>query len=122
MKLLTIILHILVLYGLYLLGLWMKTLLSLPIPGSVIGMLLLFVLLITNIIKPIWIEDGTELLLKVMPLLFVPVTVGIINYLDLFAGSGFMLVIIVLFSTLLVMITSGMTTQWLLQRKAGSND
>ncbi|WP_226035342.1 CidA/LrgA family protein [Aquibacillus saliphilus] len=118
MKILKIIAHIAVLYGFYFVGSLIQAELDLFIPGSIIGMVLLFLALTFKLIKDSWIEEGTQFLIKDMPLLFVPITVGIINYLELFSGKGFSLILIVLISTALVMISSGLTAQFFLLRKA----
>ncbi|MBU8905259.1 CidA/LrgA family protein [Desertibacillus haloalkaliphilus] len=120
MTLIRICIHISVLYGFYFIGSWIQQRFDLFIPGSIIGMLLLLVLFATRLLPTRWIEEGTTLLLRHMPLLFLPVTVGVLNYLDLFAGSGILLVFIALFSTLLVMVASGLTSQWLAVRKERS--
>ena len=112
-----IILHIAFLYGIYLLGNWIQEVLGLVIPGSVIGMIILFILLSTKIIKISWIETGAKFMVNNLALFFIPATVGIMNYFDLFSGKGFLLVVIVLFSTFLVMASSGITSQWIMRRK-----
>jgi len=112
-----IVIHIAVLYGLFLLGSWIQDTFNLFIPGSVIGMIILFLLLVTNIIKISWIEDGTKLFVSHLTLFLIPATVGIINYLELFSGEGLRLVGIVLISTALVMGVSGFVSQWLMRRK-----
>lgn len=117
MKVLTIIFQIWVLYGFFMVGTWIQKTLDLFIPGSIIGMLLLLILLATKICKLHWLESGAGTLLFHMPLLFLPVTVGVLNYLDVFAGKGFLLIIIALTSTLIVMITSAYTSQFLASRK-----
>ena len=117
MGVIRIILHILILYGFYYTGVWIQKTFDLFIPGSIIGMLLLFTLFATKMMKPKWIEQGTLLLLRHMPLLFLPVTVGILNFLDVFSGRGFLLIIIALISTVMVMVTSGITSQYLAVRK-----
>lgn len=96
--------------------------LNLVIPGSVIGMIILFLLLAANVIKPYWIEEGARFMVDHLVLFFIPATVGIINFFDLFAGKGFLLILIVLFSTVLVMSSSGVTSQWLMARKEGNHD
>ncbi|MCT2534389.1 CidA/LrgA family holin-like protein [Aquibacillus koreensis] len=116
MKVLHIILQIAILYGFYSVGVWIQESLNLFIPGSIIGMILLFCLLVTKVIKPVWIETGAHTLMKDMPLLFLPVTIGIVNHLDLFVGKGLFLIAIVLISTAMVMICSGHITQVLLKR------
>ncbi|MGO4890068.1 CidA/LrgA family protein [Anaerobacillus sp. MEB173] len=117
MKVLKIMLQIGILYCFYLIGTWIQAVFYLIIPGSIIGMLLLLLFLATKIVKTQWLESGASLLLQHMPLLFLPVTVGILNYVDVFRGKGFLLVIICLISTLIVMISSAYTSQYLASRK-----
>lgn len=50
------------------------------IPAPILGIIVLSVMLHFNIIKKEWIKDICDLLLKYMPLLFVPLFVGIIGY------------------------------------------
>ena len=54
-----IILHIIFLYSIYRIGDWIQNAFDLIIPGSVIGMIILFVLLSTDLIKVDWIEEGS---------------------------------------------------------------
>lgn len=122
MKIMKIIVHIAALYALLLIGNWIQDILSLSIPGSVIGMLLLFFLLKLKIIKFAWIKEGTQLILNHLTLFFIPVTIGFINYLELFTGRGILLLLTALFSTALVMGLSGAISQRLASRKEAQHD
>lgn len=122
LKLIKIIMHIIILYGIYLIGNWIQVALNLFIPGSVIGMVLLFIFLMTNIIKVTWIEEGSKLIINHLTLFFIPATVGVMNYFELFKGNGFLLVLIALLSTALVMALSGVISQWLMRRKEVPHD
>ena len=53
---------------------------NIPFPAPIMGILVLFLFLQLNIIRRDWIKDICELILKYMPLLFVPLAVGIITY------------------------------------------
>lgn len=118
-KTILIIIHIFILYIFNLIGIWLKEILNLSVPGSVIGLLLLFILLMTNILKVEWIEAGAQFLVSNLVFFFIPATVGIINYFDLFKGKGALLILIVLISTILVMTSSGLVSQYLAKDKAG---
>src|SRR5690625_2306180 len=96
-KLCIIFLHIIILYSFYLLGNWIQMSLNLFIPGSVIGMILLFLLLLIKGVKITWIEEGAAFLINNLPLFFIPATVGIIDYFSLFSGVLVMLNIYVYF-------------------------
>ncbi len=60
----------------------------LPIPGSIIGLILLIICLSVKIIPVKMIEDGAGFLLSFLPLLFIPAMTGVINYPSLFSASG----------------------------------
>ena len=111
--------HIIILYSFYLLGNWIQFSLNLFIPGSVIGMILLFLLLLIKGVKITWIEEGATFLINKLPLFFIPATVGIIDYFSLFSGKGFLLIIIVLVSTAMVMSVSGRVSQRLARKREG---
>src|SRR5690625_4915146 len=116
-KAINIIFQIGILYVLYIIGEWIADIFNLLIPGSVIGMILLLGLLFIRGLKLEWIEEGAGFMVRHLTFFFIPATVGIMQYYDIFAGKGFMLVIIVLISTILVMVVSGLMGQLLWQRK-----
>lgn len=118
-NIIVIIIHIMILYVFNLIGVWIKEFFSLSVPGSVIGLLLLFILLMTNIIKVEWIEAGAQFFVSNLVFFFIPATVGIIDYFDLFKGRGILLILIALISTILVMTSSGLVSQFLAKEKAG---
>lgn len=120
-RLIRIAVHLLILYGFYKLGSWIQDVLHLFIPGSVIGMMLLFTLLATGVLKVRWLEAGLQFMVRHLSLFFIPATIGIMNYLDLFQGKGVLLILIVLISTVLVMATSGLMSQWLITKKEKGN-
>lgn len=85
-------------------------------------MILLFILLSTNLVKVKWIEEGSHFIIKNLTLFFIPATAGILNYLDVFSGKGFLLILIVLISTVLVMAGSGLVSQWIIKRRELKHD
>jgi holin-like protein len=105
------------LYAFYKLGEWIQQSLHLPVPGSIIGMIILFLLLQWNMIKETWFLQGANWLLSYLSLLFVPSTVGIIQYLPYFRGKGLFSVVTVMVSTLLVLIIAGGLSQIFALRK-----
>src|SRR5690625_1864802 len=115
-KAINIIVQIGILYVLFLIGEWIADIFNLLIPGSVIGMILLLGLLFIRGVKLEWIEQGAGFMVRHLTFFFIPATVGIMQYYDVFAGKGFLLVIIVLISTILVMIVSGLMGQQIWQR------
>lgn len=115
MKYIYFILQIVLLYIIFFIGEWIRMISNIPIPGSIIGMMLLFAALTLKVIKRDWLSLGSSFLLKNLPLLFVPATVGIIDYFELFKGYGFLSLIVSFVSTLAVFITSSIISEKMLK-------
>jgi len=86
-------------------------LLPLTIPGSIIGMLLLFALLASQILPVSWVKPGCHLLIRYMALLFVPISVGIMSYTEILSAQFGPIVVSCVVSTLIVMVVVGLTSQ-----------
>lgn len=121
-KMLLIIIQIGLLFVFSTIGTWIQHYFDLFIPGSVIGLVLLFTLLMTGIIRLDWIEEGARFMTNHLVLFFIPATIGFINYYHLFAGRGFILVLITIISTLLVMVIAGLISQRLARRREIENE
>ncbi|GGH16326.1 CidA/LrgA family protein [Paenibacillus segetis] len=113
MRILRIIAQVLFLYLFSLLGEYLQQLLHLPIPGSIVGLLLLFVLLLCKIVPVKWIEDGSTAVLAYLPLFFIPATAGIVNHMDIFSGRGLLLIGILIVSSVLTMVVAAHFSHWL---------
>lgn len=108
-------------FGLILLMLFFGEFLSksfnLPIPASILGMVILFILLILKIIKIKWVEDVGNTLLDNLSVMFIPAGVAIVRELELFRGNLIPLTIIVFVSTTIVIVVTGYTVQSLEGKK-----
>lgn len=89
----------------------------LPIPGSILGILALFLLLQFRIVKLEWIELGANWLLAELLLFFIPAAVGVMNYIPLLEQDGIRILAVVILSTLIVMVSSGLLAGTLSKRK-----
>lgn len=96
-----------------------KYLLPLPIPVSIYGLILLFLLLKTGILPLEKIEDLGNLLLELMPLLLVPASVSFVTALDTIQAMLLPVLIMGLVGTLLVMILTGRIAQAVIRRRKG---
>lgn len=85
--------------------------LGIPIPGNVLGMIILLAGLVTKVIKLSYIEHISEFLLKHLSFFFVPAGVGIISSLDILKGNWISILAIVFISTVLVTAATGITVQ-----------
>ena len=89
----------------------------LPIPGTVLGMLILLALLIFKVVKLGWVEDGANVLLDHLAFLFIPAGVAVIKILDVFEGKIIILLIVIFIATITVMVVTGLTVQFLINKK-----
>lgn len=117
MKLIKIIVQVCLIYIISLLGDFIQKQFHLPIPGSILGLLILFILLSCHILPAKWIQEGAGFLLSTMMFFFIPAAVGIINYFDFFQGKGLLLVVVLIVSTCFVLVCSGYTSEKLGQGK-----
>ncbi|MCI2253607.1 CidA/LrgA family holin-like protein [Domibacillus sp. PGB-M46] len=113
MKAIKVVLQIVILYVFSVLGETIHQLFHIPIPGSIIGLVLMLLCLIFNILPVKMIENGAGFLLSFLPLLFIPAMTGVINYPSLFSGSGAVLLFIVVLSTIVTMAAAGIASQLL---------
>lgn len=120
MKWIKILIQIACLYLFYLAGVSIQQYLQLSMPGSIIGMFLLFFCLTLKIIRLPLLKEGSSMLLSHLSLLFIPATVGLIDHFDLFSGKGIVSALVALFSTALVMISAAAIGQRLTMRTEAS--
>lgn len=71
------------LWLIYRLSAWIVARCHLPVPGNVLGMLILFALLTTGVVKLEWIAGAADLLTKHLAFFFIPVAVGLMQWGDL---------------------------------------
>lgn len=83
------------------------------IPGSVIGMLLLFICLCLKWIRPCHIRTAAELLTHNMSFFFVPAMVGIMEQWDVIRLNIAGWLGILVLTTVAIMVSSGLTMQGL---------
>ena len=70
-------------------------------PASVIGMIFLFICLVTGLLKIEHIQEKADFLLGNMAFFFVPAGVSIMNYFDILKSSAVQLLIICIVSTVI---------------------
>ena len=85
--------------------------LPLPVPASVWGLVLMLALLILRVIKPAQIRDTAEYLISLMPLMFVPPTVGLMQSWGLLRDNWLSFLIAVTVITAIVMAVTGLVAQ-----------
>lgn len=84
---------------------------NLPLPGAILGMILLALLLITGLIRLEDVEEGADSLIGLLAFLFVPILVGAKDSLGQLKGNLIQIIIVIVVATLVVLIV----TAWLVQ-------
>jgi holin-like protein len=91
-------------------------LMDLPIPGPVLGMMMLFITLLIRGYAPESISAASSALLSHLSLLFVPAGVGMMVHFDRIASEWLPITLALFFSTLITMVaTAGimqLTSRW----------
>lgn len=99
-----------------------RFLIPLPIPASIYGLILLFSLLCSGIVQPTDIKETALFLIEIMPILFIPASAGLIDIWELILPHLLPLLFITLLSTLIVMLSSGHITEYVIRQHRKSKE
>ena len=99
------------LFGVCLLGQAISVFLPIPFPGSVLSMIILFLLLFFRVIRVDQIQQKADFLLKNMAFFFIPAGIGIISSFDMIRDSILPLVFIAVAATILTFGATALTVQ-----------
>ena len=98
-------------------------LIPMPIPASIYGILILFILLETKILPLSAVKETGKFLIEIMPVMFIPAAVGLLESWNILKGSWVSYAVITVCTTFLVMIVSGHVTQAMIRHgKSIGND
>lgn len=88
------------------------------LPGSLYGMLIFAMILAANFVDSDEIGAVVETYISYMPIVFVPVCLGIIEFGDLFLAEGWRIVVLGVALVLTVMSLTALLSNYVLQRNA----
>lgn len=94
----------------------LNLLIPLPIPASIWGFALMFVCLQTGFLKLDYVKDTAIFLIEIMPLMFIPAAVGLMESWGIIRAKIIPYLVITVLSTFLVMATAGKITQAVIRR------
>lgn len=94
-----------------LLGELLRMLIPLPIPASVYGLALMLILLMTGIIKLQQIKEVSAFLIEIMPVMFIPAGVGLLESWPSLRPVWIPVVFISVATTIIVMAVTGRVAQ-----------
>lgn len=106
----------LIILGISLLGEVLKFGLSLPIPASIYGMAVLFICLMTGIVKLDDVREAGKFLIEIMPMMFIPAGVGLMDSWKTLQPVFLPVCIITVITIFTVMLATGRLSQWIIRR------
>ncbi len=99
-----------------LIGELLNKLLPLPVPASIYGMVILFIGLLSGVIKLSSVKEAGSFLIEIMPVMFIPAGVGLMSSWLNLKPIIIPVCIITVAAIFTVMIVSGHVTQFIVKR------
>ena len=98
-------------------GTEVQKLLHIPLAGSIVGLMLFFLLLQFKIVPESWINVGADFLLKTMVFFFIPSVVGIMDVASNITMNYILFFIVIIIGTCLVALSSGYIAEKMLEKR-----
>ena len=108
---------IVIIFGITMVGELLNMFIPLPVPAGVYGLFILLGGLCTKVISLSDVEVTGNLLLDLMPVMFIPAAVGIIDKIEELKAIMIPMLIITFVTTFIVMTITGKTAEWIIKRQ-----
>lgn len=102
----------LIIFGIYLIGEFLVQITNIPIPGNIVGLLLLLICLCTKIIKPSQIETISNFFLEHLAFFFLPAGVGLMNSFGVIKANIVQILIVCIATTAITIAATGRIVQF----------
>ena len=96
---------------------WLARIAGLPMPGSALGMVLLLLALLTGLVKPAWLRQGSASLLNHMLLFFIPAMMAPLGHRELFGLVGLKMLGVIVVGTTIIMTTTALIVELYYRRR-----
>ncbi|MGL5151326.1 MAG: CidA/LrgA family protein [Clostridium sp.] len=106
-----------IIVGIYLLGELISATLNLPIPGNILGMMILLIALILRLIRVEQIENIVKFFLSHLAFFFIPAGVGLMTSLNIIRDTGTSVLIICVITTIIVIGVTGKVVEFIINKK-----
>ena len=93
----------------------LKYIIPIPIPASIYGLIILFVGLLTGLIRLEQVREAGKFLIEIMPVMFIPAAVGLLESWGVLQPMFLPVIIITLVSTVVVMAATGISSQLIIR-------
>lgn len=110
-------LQLTVIFAICLTGEFLHRIVGIPLPGNIIGMVLLFILLCLKVIKPEQISGVASFFLNHLALFFLPPSIAIIAVGDDILSKWHLLLLLCIAFTLVTLVVSGRCTQFFIRKQ-----
>ena len=107
----------LIIVGVSCIGELLNYLIPLPIPASIYGLVIMLGLLFSRKIRLNAVKETADFLINIMPIMFIPASVGLIAYWEQLQPFLIPVIVITIMSTILVMVATGKITDLILKTK-----
>ena len=87
------------------------------IPGSIFGMLLLFTAMASGLLPSKWVKPGANLIIRFMVLLFVPISVGLMEHIEMLINNALPILASAVGGSLIVLVSLALFLDRLLTRR-----
>lgn len=112
----------LIILAISLVGEILKAVLPFPIPASIYGMVLMFILLLTGIIKLDQVRDTGKFLIEIMPVMFIPAGVGLMASWNVLQPVLVPVSVITVITIFTVMGATGLVSQFIIRKGKGGTE
>ncbi|MFH0153171.1 CidA/LrgA family protein, partial [Pseudomonas aeruginosa] len=114
-----IYLQLLIIFGFSFVGNVISNTLNLPVPGSILGMIFLFLALQFKLLKFADVDEAGSFLINNMTILFLPAGVGIMAKWNLISHFWLQIVLIVVIALILNVLVLGKLVEWIKKKFEG---
>lgn len=104
---------VLIVFGCLFIGQVAVAVFQLPLPPSIIGLIVLFLALQSGLVKLQTVEKFAKVLMDHLVLLVIPACISLMQYLDIIRDDFWVLLLGVSISTILVLLSSALSYGWL---------
>jgi holin-like protein len=94
----------------------------LPIPGSIYGLVLMFILLCAKVIKIEDVKETAVFLIEIMPVMFIPAAAGLIDSWGDLQPILFQTIVILVVTTIIVMAVTGKTAMFMIGKEKKNHE
>lgn len=102
-----------IIISIYLIGTFISSRFNVPIPGNILGMLILLFLLCTKVIKLEQIQTISNFLLDHLAFFFIPAGVGLMSSAEIIKDTWIKLIIICIITTIIIIVSTGLIVQFI---------